>query len=152
MSSYNYNLYLEFREHIPTEDWETRKYRIAYFIELCLYDYYYSIDENWQKAISADESNIADEVSSFSCNCYLGYDLVMIEDCEYLGGPSRAEEALVQGMKKYYPDIDYEFSCQYTDGDLCVDERISVTDGVINRETESYDAEDEENYDYVRDW
>ena len=55
-------------------------------------------------------------------------------------------------MKKYYPDIDYEFSCQYTDGDLCVDERISVTDGVINRETESYDAEDEENYDYVRDW
>lgn len=67
-------------------------------------------------------------------------------DSEYYGSPAKASEALIEGMKKYFPDIDYDYSCQELDGDTIHDDTISVVGGVMTQQNYEYSGDEMEDY------
>ena len=119
-----------FREHAPTALWEKRKHVVAAFVALC-----------WEGEKPQDAWNEVDPERSESFEyfdeiidklCFCKYEdrgstfFLTTFDYEEVP-PYRTILPMKQGMKKYFPDIDYEFHyLEAIDGE--VSDEITIVD------------------------
>ena len=146
MSTFSRNVRVELWENKPAEVWNTRKDRIALFISECLYNYYGGIDSIWDRTASVKEEEIHNEIS---CEFYEDGGRIYLDDYEYYGSPARASQTIIEGLKKYYPDVDCCFSCQELDGDMVHDVTFEIVGGELTQK--EYHYTDEEIEEYWRD-
>ncbi len=123
---------MQFREHTLTDQWEERKYIIAACIALCWdKEEWRTIDvgepsgESDFERKSVDELNqIIDELG-FCCYEDLGSTFFLSTDDGDDYTSTYSLEAMKEGMKLYFPDIDYELHwLDAIDGDVTVDVTI----------------------------
>ena len=133
-------IYISFNEHLQTEEWDMRKYRIGYFMMECCQNYYDGIDSIWKSVADIQEYDVSYfERYPFSEDNREG----CIQDFEYYGDPFRAAQTLNDGMKKYYPDIDYCYQCKENGGDAYYYEIYRCINGVLTHQSIRDTAEDE---------
>ncbi len=134
---------ISFNEHERTEEWETRKYRIALFVIECWRDYFKDIDSIW-KDVDDLIKNGDSTFEIFERYAFSEEDeQVYIVDYEYYGNAGRAAQTMNDGMKKYFPDIDYYFDCTENGGDAYYSEIYKVANGVLTHESIRYTDEED---------
>lgn len=113
MSADQIKFTLRFNEHEPTCRWNERKFEIAAFIALCwAYSYDTDIYRFREKAAELhgnDTEAITDwlESESFSWREVRGF--FELEQENFTGRMDISTKNMVDGLKEFYPDIDYEF-------------------------------------------
>ena len=145
-------LCITFNERLQTKDWDELKYRIAHFMMECCQDYYKTVDLIWEK--TAKELEKDDSIFKrypFSEDNRHG----CIQDFEYYGNSYQAAQALNDGMKRYFPNIDYCFECTENGGDAYYIEIYKVANGALSHDSirvaDEEDLYEEENSDEEED-
>ncbi len=122
---------IKFCERVPSGFWRERKYRIAEFVALCWCSRdpdreWKEFNEKYDERLSS-EIRLIDDRDQYECfddgNCFV------LCTANIEGGDGYGIDTLKEGMKKRFPDIDYECHMIMASDDPDYYEIIIVKDG-----------------------